>query len=211
MKFGRKVLYAVCLPFTLTVSYPAVLLACLVGLAHKLHLEPDGVLTATWRPSFAKHWPFSTTLGYGMIFHPSADRGLVDVTDTRIEKHERVHTFQIQDQMVVSLLLGGAFLAFWGGPYISLGIWWSGGTWQLTNFLTAILRHGPEDLIPGEPKSLLKRYIDNAYRQSEHERSAYAQTDMVAQLGGHNASWQDLQRSWIDFERGNRKAWAADQ
>ncbi len=211
MKLGRKVLYLACLPFTLTVSYPAVLLACALGLAHKLSWQPEGVLTATWRPSFAKHWPYSTTLGYAMIFHPSADRGDLDVTDTRVEKHERVHTFQIQDQMVLSLLFGGAFLLLWGGPYIALGIWWSGGTWQLTNFLTAILRHGPAAPNPKEPKSLLTRYIDNAYRQSEHERSAYAQTDLITQVAGSKASWNELQQAWIEYELGNRKAWVADQ
>lgn len=210
MKAGRKVLYLACLPYTLTVSYLGVLLACAFGLAHKLEWAPGGYLTAVWRPWVAKKWKYSNSIGYGMVFHPSADRGVEDVVDTRIEKHERIHTFQVQDMMVLSLLLANICMLFGATPLQGLLMWWSGGLWQLPNFLTAMLRHGPAKKLTDDKRSSFKRLTDNAYRSSEHERSAYAQTDLVAQLGGHDASWQDLQDAWIEYQRGNTAAWAAD-
>jgi hypothetical protein len=50
-----------------------------------------------------------------------------------------------------------------GGAVVWVVLWWSGGMWQLPNFVAAGLRHGWT--------------LDGVYRKSEHELSAYAQTD----------------------------------
>lgn len=74
-----------------------------------------------------------------------------------------VHVRQVEDMMVLSLLVATAVLAWTGDPWLPLIIWASGGLWQVTNFLTATMRHGTKDMA--------------YYRLSEHEKSAYAQTD----------------------------------
>lgn len=146
-----------------------------------------------------------------MIFHPASDRGDLDEVDTRIEKHERVHTFQLQDMMVLSLVLGLIDLAVTGDPWYALAKWWAGGLFQLPNFLTSVLRHGAKaHRVDDLRKSWLKRLKENAYRQSEHERSAYAQTDMITQLGSRTVSWRELQDLWKEDQKGHVEDWKLD-
>jgi len=211
MTVGRKVLFAIALPWTLTVSYPYVLLAVCLGFARDLRWHPGGVLTATWRTWWAKIWHFSTTVGKGQIFHPSADRGAEDSVDTRLEFHEQRHDFQVEDLMLLSLLLGTICL-IGGATLVQAAIlYWSGGLFQIPNFLAAGLRYGPAEQEGLEDKrSDLKRLTDNMYRQSEHERSAYAQTDLIGEIGGHDVSWDEIQRASVAYRKGNLKAWIAD-
>lgn len=111
--------------------------------------ESLGRLTAEWRPWAAKLWRFSTTIGFGKIFQPGAR------DSATIVQHEEIHSRQIEDLMLLSLVVGSV-AACWDWR-LGLGVYLSGGVWQLPNFIAAWLR--------GE----------RPYRDSEHERSAYAQ------------------------------------
>jgi len=168
---SKLIVHLFTLPF-MPVSYLYVLGACLIGLAHKVSFT-DWVLTAQWRPWFAERWRYSTTVGLGIIYQPDSR------TNTRIVNHEHVHVRQHQDEMLRALLIGLGVYAATGSWITGLCIWLLGGAFRLTNFITAGLRFG----------------WANVYRDSEHERSAYAQTDLWT--GG---------KSWSDFRDGARNS-----
>lgn len=155
------VLFAVTLPWAITVGWGWVTLMAIVGAAEEVRLEEHGVLTATWRPWAASLWRFSTTIGRGIVFQAACRRKFTFENMGRIELHERVHVRQVEDLMLLSLIVGVVVFASTGNWLLGLALWWSGGAWQLPNFLTAAMRHG----------------IGQAYRRSEHELSAYSQTD----------------------------------
>ena len=92
--------------------------------------------------------------------------------DPHIAAHEETHSQQIEDSMLRSLIVGGCVAAATGDVWLGLAIWISGGLWQIPNFLTAAARHGWR----------------HAYRDAEHERSAYAQHTPIH--GGH--TWAGL-------------------
>lgn len=131
-------------------------------------------------------WKYGTTLAYGIIYAPSAvAEGDTTEADTRYERHEDVHVRQGQDEVVLSFIVGlAAAIGFWalGHPAAGfgwwLGLWCSGVLWRLPNMLTAVLRGG------------------HAYRDAEHERSAYAQTDR----------WSDG-KSWIEHHVTKKQSW----
>jgi hypothetical protein len=156
----------------------------LLGLAKEPHFLGDGVLAAIWRPWVLKpravlqkiKWPFgrmfdeqgiatydptlsvarnwwkySVTLSRGMVLQP-------DVS-TQLLQHEKIHVRQVEDRLLLALSLGVTASLAESDPWWLL-LWVSGVTWQLPNFLGAVLRRG------------------HIYRDTEHERSAYAQTDM---------------------------------
>ena len=160
-KVGPWVLYAVTLPWTLTVGYGWVLLACLVWAAEwdSLRFQGRAVLTAQWREWVADRFDFSTTFGRGVVYHPRHTDGDKHI-DMTYERHEHVHVRQVEDLMLLSLILGAVMALLTGVWWHGLAVWWSGGAWQIPNFWGAWLRGG------------------HAYRDSEHERSAYAQTDI---------------------------------
>lgn len=159
--FGRSLLFLAALPWTLTVGWGWVLLARVLGIATDLRWEGLGVLTAVWRPWVTKLWTFSTTLGRGIIYVPTR-RAQPGWPWTRIQHHEHVHVRQVEDLMLLSLCVGTCVALASGSWLAGLAIWWSGGAWQLPNFVAALLRGG------------------SPYRDAEHERSAYAQTDDLA-------------------------------
>jgi hypothetical protein len=146
-------------PFVL----PSLILGHVVGLLTLmlgLTREPryrDGILTAQWRPWFAKHWRYSTTVGHFIAVHPNH----LDLQ--RIWKHERVHVRQYEDLCLLGALISTILVVppSYGLSWIEGLILWgsSGALWLLPNFLTGWIRFG------------------DAYRGSEHERSAYAQTN----------------------------------
>ena len=164
----RWVLFAFTAPWSLTVGYGWVLLMKLIGAAEKLRWEKTLVLTAQWRPWAAKRWKYSTTLGRGIVYHGEW-RSLPGLVYSRIQSHEHVHVRQIEDLMMLSFLVGLAVALYTGQWGLGAALWWSGGLWQVPDFITALLRGG------------------NAYRDSEHERAAYGQTD----LGPDGKSWLD--------------------
>ena len=128
---------------------------------------PTGTKRHPNRKYAGNFWKYGTTLAYGIIYGPGAiPENDTTVADTRHERHEDVHVRQAQDELVTSFLVGLAVgIGFWAhGHGVAGVVWWmclwlSGIAWRAPNFLTAWLRGG------------------NPYRDSEHERSAYAQTD----------------------------------
>lgn len=170
------------------------ILSCALSMARisTVRFESNLVLTTEWRPWFAKFWKYSTTLGRSKIFYPGARDPAVEM-DERIEKHEQVHVAQVEDLMLLSFLLGLIVFARTGDFYLGMGIWVSGGAWQLVNFVTAIFRYGHLLKLPAgtrwqKVKSIIPAVVEIAYGDSEHERSAYAQTDLIAD----GKSWSDL-------------------
>lgn len=138
-------------------------------------------------------WKYGTTFGYAIVYHPDALRGDTTVeADTRQERHEDVHVRQGQDESVLGFLVGlSVAIAInvivrevsgdWQaanqyGARAWAGIWISSIFWRAPNFLTAWLRGG------------------HPYRDAEHERSAYAQTDTFCEPG----------KSWLEDH--NRRA-----
>jgi hypothetical protein len=125
-----------------------------IGLTRKPRYR-DRVLTAEWRPWFAKIWRYSTTVGHFIGRHPRHG--------ARTWAHELVHTRQYVNLCLLSAVISGVLVAIpnYGLSWIEGLILWgtSGAAWLLPNYLTGWIRYG------------------DAYRGSEHERSAYAQTD----------------------------------
>lgn len=157
-------MYAVTLPWTVTVGYGWVLLMCLVWAAEweSVRFQGTAVLTTRWRKWAANIWGYSTTLGRGIIYHPSHVDDDVKI-DTVLERHEHVHIRQIEDLMLLSLVIGIVVTFLTGVWWHGIVVWWSGGMWQLPNFATAALRGW------------------NAYRDSEHELSAYSRTNIISE------------------------------
>lgn len=167
-RMGRYLLFLFAAPWSLTVGWGWVLLLALAGAARNLRWEPTGVLTAVWRDWAARRWRYSTTLGRGIIYQEN-DRAAAGEPWTSIQQHEHVHVRQVEDAMLLSLVLGAVVYGVTANLWLGLSLWWSGGGWQLPNFATAWLRGG------------------DPYRDSEHERAAYAETgkdaDGVSWLG----------------------------
>lgn len=168
------VLFIVALPAVI-VGYVWMLLLCLFFVAEwsSLRFQGAGVLIARTRPKVAKFWGFSTTVGRAILYHPVAYDGTPSI-DGRTERHEFVHIKQFEDDCF-GAFFGGLLLATLGWlllDYDSMQgfatwtfVWVLGVARMLTNFLTAVLRYGWKGI----------------YRDTEHERSAYAQTDYVRQ------------------------------
>ncbi len=135
-----------------------VLVMFAIGAAKDLRVETvDGeplLLCGTWREWSNRIYGYSLTIGRGIVWRPE------HVEDRRLRRHESTHVRQSVDRSVLAFLLG-AGTAIAGAPVAGLALWLSGWLWQIPNFATAAMRFG----------------FRNAYRDSEHERSAYAQTD----------------------------------
>jgi hypothetical protein len=165
------VLFAFALPAVI-VGYLWLLLLCLlwVGKWSTLRFQGAGVLTVRSRDWAAKFWGFSTTIGRAVLYHPSAYDGTAEL-DNRVEHHEFVHIKQWEDACMASFL-GGLIVALVGWTALGLNagngltlwalVWSMGAVTFLPNFLTAVLRYG----------------LKGIYRDTEHERSAYACTDI---------------------------------
>jgi len=157
------------------------ILACCLQLAEfkKLRFIAPGVLASEWKPWLAKVYPYSLTLGRVIIFHPESAH------DSQVVAHEGVHVSQVEDMMLLSLLLGLLTIVVTGDVLFGFALWASGGMWQIPNYFMAVLRHGHTLSWPASGsgfqrlKSFLSRlFLEIAYADSEHERSAYAQTDL---------------------------------
>ena len=107
-----------------------------------------------------------------MVYTPQAYDDTAEA-DNRVERHEAVHVRQAEDENLKALLVALAVLLTTGHWLLAVGIWCSGGLWLFVHNATAIIRYG----------------FANAYRDAEHERSAYAQTDLPRALG---KSWEEL-------------------
>ena len=148
------------------------LLAVVCYFARDLRLAEDGVLVATWRDWWASRWKWSTTLGAGMCMHPSHG--------ARTHAHERVHVRQSE-----VLALGGLLVAVVVSIAAERG-WWLLILWPAVpllvragSFAGALLRGG------------------HIYRDAEHERSAYAQTDhREGKVGSWLEEHESRPRTW---------------
>jgi hypothetical protein len=157
-------------------GYSYVILFTLLFAAHRWRFDLSTLtLTAWWRPWASRWWRYSTVLSYGVIYQPYPSE--------LVEQHEMVHVRQAQDLMCLSLLVGsiaGLVARLDLNPgWVFLGVWASGVAWKLPNFLGAILRGG------------------HVYRDAEHERSAYAQTDV------HHVREQ----SWLEDHLSRPRDW----
>jgi len=177
-RVGNWVLFLITIPSTLY-GWSIVMLSLLLFFAHKPKFAPYGVLTAQWRPWFAKKWKYSTTFGRGIIYHPKIDDGTPDIINSQVEKHEMVHIRQAEDRIILALIIGLVVFLVTKNWILGLGLWMSGAAWQLPNFLTAVLRGG------------------HVYRDTEHERSAYAQCATTPEDG----------KSWLDKHLESKRTW----
>ena len=189
----KWVLFAFTLPWTL-LTWLLGALSLILFVAKKPRFEGAAILTLEFREWFARGrdgkglWRYSTTLGRTIWWQPGSRDAKVEL-DERIERHERIHVRQIEDLMMLSFMVGaGAAIPMWvagntaGGFALWFCIWFSGGLWQLPNFLTAMMRFGPK----------------NGYRDSEHERSAYSRTDLIEQA--------HVGKSWCTIRQEAREA-----
>lgn len=187
------------------VSWLLVLLAIVLQMAEarELRVEGAGILTTNWRPWVVKVYPYSVTLGRAMIFYPG-HRSALDGMDEGLEKHELVHIAQLEDVMLNSMLVGLVLALVTGNGLLGFAVWCSGAIWKLPNYLTALLRYGHLVKWPatGTFASKFTAYFpkltDVAYRDCEHERSAYAQTSLYIDAQGNVTSW--------DVERDNKRS-----
>jgi hypothetical protein len=126
-------------------------------------------------------WRWTSTIGRGCLGQPGA------FDDPRIVRHEAVHIRQGVDASFKALAIG-AFVWWLTGHWdIAWALWGSAWAWQLTNFLTALFRHHRER--PPFVGWFKHWFIRIMYYESEHERSAYGQTDPHPQGG---CSWVEL-------------------
>ncbi|MGB0971006.1 MAG: hypothetical protein ACPGVG_08595 [Mycobacterium sp.] len=167
-KIGRWVLFATTPVLILGWLFP--ILMCLMFAARwkSLRFEPTLVLTAVWKDWAAERWGYSTTLLRGIVYTERA-RNDSKEADTRIERHEHVHIRQLEDMTLTGLFLGLVSLFFPPATqWLALCV--LAPLALVVQWVTAWLRGG------------------DPYRDSELERSAYAQTDLPRKL---NTSWQE--------------------
>jgi hypothetical protein len=144
-----------------------------------------GIVRAQWRPWFARLWRFSTTIGRAMIFHP----GHLD--HEGLEAHEQVHIRQFEDAALMGMLIMVGIV--WVDPsayWAALAMWALSPVIKVMHFVGAMLR-GEGRAASREARGFGKpiAWFMGVYRGSEHERSAYAQTDP---RGPNGESWLDL-------------------
>lgn len=151
-KFNTITRYVLTAPRFLGWLFPLLFTACFF--AKDLKLIDDGILVATWRPWVVKRWRYSMAFSAGFVLHPAPSLE----SFARTLAHERVHVRQTEDGALVGLLLGLTITLIEMNPWYM--VLWPLLMWGKTlGWLGAVLRGG------------------HVYRDAEHERSAYAQTD----------------------------------
>jgi len=162
-KIGKWVLIVLSLPLMVGWIFPLLACLCFAAKWSQLRIEEGLVLSTVWRPWAAARWDYSTTLFRGIVYWPG------DVGGKWAHAHEHVHVRQFEDATIQGLVL--AFLVTLLPPAYSVWVGWAVAPALLgMQWLTSWLR-GQE-----------------AYYDSEMERSAYAQTDLDGQL---------LESSWL--------------
>lgn len=177
---GSWILAFLALPSFLFWLFPLLMCCFRLGEFKDLKFIQRGILCGVWKN---RNRRFSTCLGRGMMLTKSVmDEGRI--LRHRVVKHEIVHLRQFEDFFVYGLFLSIIFLlitkSFW-----CLLLWPLTAALLLVNFLTATLRWGTKGI----------------YRDTEHERSAYAQTDMWDDLDYGDVSWEEIR----DIARYNQK------
>jgi hypothetical protein len=174
MHAGKVLLFIISMP-SVILGYLYVGLCLLLGLSEKFAYEPGLVPTVQWRPWVDKRYRFSLTIGRGISYKPARRDDPTEI-NTQLERHERKHIWQQEDNCFQSFLLGLPIAIITGDWILGLIIWSSAVVWLSVNFVTAGIRFHDFS-------------IDGMYRNAEHERSAYAQTDLPRSLG---KSWEQL-------------------
>lgn len=166
-KIGVAPLLVFSIPSIIT-GWGFVIIAIITFLAHKPKIIPKSVLVAQWRPWVEKIWRYSTTFGRGIIYQTRVADKTPREIDNKVEKHEMVHIRQLEDMNFLAFLVALVVTIVTENWILGLGLWLSSPLWLLFNYVTAFLRGG------------------HIYRDSEHERAAYAQCDVY-----NNSSWLD--------------------
>lgn len=169
MRTLRKLFLFLCTAaYSLTVSYPLALLFRITGCVWDLRIGSDWIAEARITPRgvwlmeslpWMRGGAYSVTIGRFIAYHPTLDTANL----VRIAEHERVHVRQFEDASLVGLLVGAVAGITAQSVWLFLAIWWTAPSWIFVYMLTACMRYGFS--------------MDVAYRDAEHERSAYAQTD----------------------------------
>lgn len=156
----KTVRYVLAWPRFLGWLFPLLAVATFFG--RDLRLIDDAVLTCTlrdwftvtprsWRAGNRPIFTYSVTLAAGMCLHPWSD--------ARVLEHERVHVRQLEDLAISGIPLAIA-VCLVGWTWWGLAFWPGAMLLEVGNYLGAVLRGG------------------DVYRDAEHERSAFAQTDL---------------------------------
>ncbi len=186
---GNWILFAFTAQHAL-ISYLIGLLLFVTFFAHKIRFEQAGVMTMEWREWFATGrdgkgpYQYSTTILRLIVWNPGA-RDDAEELDDRVERHETVHLRQFEDAAVQGFVLGlalataqwtfGWYAEAWQPALVWELVWLAMPLMAFANWITAVMRFGVAPKREG--RSWFDRIFDVAYRDSEHERSAYAQTD----------------------------------
>lgn len=171
----KTLIYRILTGLSFLLGYLFLFLSLALLVAHKTNLSLTRP-TAQWRPWFGKRWKYSTTLGICTVFNAE------HLENVRLHQHELVHVRQFGDDALFFVLLAGwEVLAFfsplWFRMVLTVPVVWL--LLYVAKFLGAWLRHG------------------HVYRDSEHERSAYAQTDL----------WSGSDTSWLDSHTSRPRKW----
>jgi len=160
----RWVLFVVSLPAVI-ISWLAFAILCAITAVKNPTLEPGFILSGHWAPWAARLWKYSIGVGRVTIYQHFSISGVPNRTK-RVRAHENVHIRQGEDDMLKAFLVGlVAGLCAWNF-WVFAGIWISGFIWLMVSYLASMLRYG----WGGGYRRI--------YRQAEHERAAYAQTDL---------------------------------
>lgn len=197
---GSWILFAFCAPHAV-LSWLLGLLALACWIAHRPRFEGAAIFSLRLRDWIGTRYRYSTTILRTIFWHPGREipAVLADETDTPHEQHERVHVVQIEDAAVQGFFLGfGLAAVLWAfGWYAET--WQPAVAWALvwllapiatsTNAASAVLRYGLAAGVrpDGTPRSWWARLADVGYLDSEHERSARAQTA----LGPDGLTWSE--------------------
>lgn len=140
---------------------------------------------------------YSTTLFRATWWHEDrpVPKTPEEELDSRHEKHERKHIHQFEDACMQGFVLGLIVaILLWAFGWYSEA-WQPALAWELiwlimpvmltTNWITGLLRYGRaakyrpawQHASKGAERSWFSRIYDSAYLDSEHERSARAQTE----------------------------------
>ena len=192
------VLYALTIPIAIVgYVWMGILIITWMADVKSIRFQGAGVITAKTR-DWAKWWGFSTTIGRCILYHPRAYDDTPAI-DNRTELHEFVHIRQFEDAALWGLV-GGAIISGVATWFSGMSGWEFLAVWMvswflmmasmLTNFVTAIMRFGWKGI----------------YRDSEHERSAYAQTDIIAVLKADGnwtyKNWEELRDKAREKQKG---------
>lgn len=168
----KAILFLAMLP-TVVVSWLIVGISLLFRITHRYRFEGFLVLTAEARSERR----FSVTLGRSIIYAPGHSNDTAAV-DNEVERHEHVHVRQAEDEAVKGLVVGVAVALLSGLWWLGAGVWAAFPALLVVHNVTGAMRYG----------------LKGIYRDAEHERSAYAQTDTEHTAGPSWTVLRDLAR-----------------